>query len=125
MKKKETVVKLFNEILLRYKEDTSKRGINIIGRCVYTTEEGEHCVIGQCMNKEGLKRFGFFVGTLNCIQDALGKIEFDTILKTKYHNIPYHMWQKLQYIHDADRHWDNKGLTRQGDAAIIKMFDSL
>lgn len=125
MKRKETVIKLFTEILSRYKNDIGTRGVDLLtGACQYLSKDGNNCAIGQCMNRAAIKRYGTFTGPVSILARKLGRQPFDSILKTKYHGITMAAWESLQSIHDSSPYWASDGITDRGETAIKKLFAS-
>lgn len=87
------------------------------GKCVLKDNEGNKCAVGRCMMDH----------YLNDSTPTTGPTHgFDKFLKPEYLGHKDMFWVDLQELHDADRYWDEKGLTRTGQdyvASLHRLYD--
>ena len=104
-----TPIEIIDETVAYYSEDVSRRSIGKIGdRCVYKNFEGKKCAVGRCTNSEWLDDW---------YKNNVSEPTLATVLEhlePEYQGHSRSFWSQLQYIHDPNRNWDEKGLSEHG-----------
>lgn len=109
--KRKTKLEIINETVEYYSADPSRRGTNG-STCEYLTLFGQMCAVGRCMiNPKGKEGGVTELGT-----------GFQLMLKKEYRGHSIDFWQDLQGFHDSSWYWDEKGLTRRGNAALQSLL---
>ena len=100
-----TKIEIINETVAYYSEDPLRRGL-FRGYCQYITIDGRMCAVGRCM-----------IDPRTESPDAqIGQIErFERKLKAEYRGYTKRFWGELQRLHDVSEHWNEEGLTKEGE----------
>ena len=117
-----TAKEIIEETIQYYSEDTSRRALEE-GGCQYTTEDGNHCAVGRCLEEEYQTTDFEYNQTKGVIQLVDYYQTMDNILREEYRGHPTDLWERLQRLHDGDFNWDEDGLTGIGIAAANRILE--
>lgn len=125
--KRLTKVEIIQSIIGIYIKDPSKRGIEKDGTCVFSTEDGRHCAVGQCL-LDSIKSAGNEWDLSEESAPGLERIVtggLDTVLQPKYRGHELSFWCDVQNLHDNTGNWEETGMTLMGlknYANLIKKY---
>ena len=123
----QTAIEIINETIKYYVNNPNKRAIGGQGECLYNTSDGRHCAIGRCLSKKykdaGWELHGNEGGLDTLIEENTGPLEtLDSMLMPRYRGQSFSFWDKLQKFHDADKNWDENGLTEDGLDSVFELY---
>ena len=118
-------IEIIHETIKYYTNDPRRRGLDGRGGCLYNTEDNRHCAVGRCFNKKykdkGWHLFGN-EGGLDTLIDENKLSNLDDMLMPRYRGQSFSFWDKLQKFHDADKNWDENGLTEDGLDSVFELY---
>lgn len=87
--------------------------------CYYLTPDGERsCAVGRCMLDEKKQELKGVLGGLDTIRFD------DSYLKEEYRGHEKTFWKRLQFLHDDEGYWDEKGLNTLGKGKIAELIEA-
>lgn len=113
-----TKLEIIEETAAFYSEDTSRRALhpNILLReelvCAYLTDNAKMCAVGRCCENPGDIPNGN-------IDDEY--VASSVKFKTEYQGHGFDFWRELQVFHDKSIHWNETGLSKQGQDFLQKL----
>lgn len=129
-----TKLEIIDETVKFYSEDINRRAIirgNTDGKpshkCVYLTPDQRMCAFGRCMTIDSLKKAeekGSLNSTIDGLLSDLGLANVDDVLRAKYIGHSTSFWADVQILHDRDNHWDQNGLTKEGEKYVSNLKEA-
>ena len=115
---KTTYQGLFDQAVKRFRDGTGRAWSYEHSQCMYETEEGNHCVVGDLLKNS--KGFNEICYSMKSIEELSYMFE---------HILPAWVSEKrdflssLQAIHDDESNWDNLGgvLNESGEAKLRRV----
>lgn len=110
-----------NEMVEYYSADPAgRRGLDEMGNCLYSTPDGKMCAIGRHLPKSFLKK-GFRANVTSLL------LNYPNVVPKKLLDLDAYFLQQVQYLHDDEDFWNEKGLTFEGRQKVeqIKNFQGL
>jgi hypothetical protein len=106
-----TKIEIIDETVAYYSEDVSRRSISK-GEYRYFGDNGKKCAYARCWKDNAI---GFRENTTARSENMP---EPDDLVRDEYKGYNRDFWQDIQSIHDANRYWDEKGMTEIGRAKV-------
>lgn len=115
MKEKMSYLDVLEETINFYSVDPlNRRSVDrTTGKCLYAYE-GKNCAFGRYINDvdKFIEENSFYNdSTSNSIIETFG---MDVMKKEVEHLNDKRFWDDLQFLHDTNSYWNEKGLTKEG-----------
>lgn len=94
--------------------NSTNRGTNKMGNCVYITDDGKRCAIGREVNKN----------TAQKLQDKNDYLESETmldLLPKRLLDLGKVFLRNIQSIHDNQLNWGKDGLSEHGKEEVKRL----
>lgn len=117
-----TKLEIINETAEYYSTDTTRRGLDVNGDCVYFTSKGQMCAVGRCLQDPK----GIQIEANSLINQSISILVEQEILSTENFKPEYQIedggfWMQLQHFHDSEKYWDKDGLTEKGNSYLLNL----
>lgn len=106
-----------------YSADPSRRGVVICEErtlCKYETQDGRRCAIGRYLSDKDIGK----LKSLNMLMSSPGNIK-EHITTKKILQLPLQFLYDLQELHDWNEHWDEHGITDEGEVYAKQIEDKI
>ncbi len=104
---------IIDETAAYYSEDTKRRAVSNYACYYFQESTGNMCAVGRCVNNPRYLSLdgGYFADTSINLSD-------EEIFKPEYRGHSSEFWSDLQGLHDENSHWDENGLTQEGEEYV-------
>jgi hypothetical protein len=109
---------IIDETVAYYSEDTKRRAVTGQSCHYFQKETGNMCAVGRCANDPQKLDGSCYFKTLSA------KLSDEEIFKPEYRGHSVEFWSDLQFLHDENSHWDEKGLTPEGKEYVKNLKEN-